>query len=418
MLLQQNPFRTFSHHCRGYQHMRETGTPSVLVADGRLQQLTRVDLRDRDVPEAFLQDAINRSPQILPVEEVDPAFGPLVSLGREIDSIDNLFVSPTGRITLVETKLWRNPQAAREVVAQTLEYATRLSSWAYSDLEDAARKALPPAPIGNASLYQHVAARFPKDVLPEGQFIDEVQKDLRTGRFLLLVVGDGIRENLDGMFERLHSHPHMLFTFRLVEVRVYKAPDPPGGLLLMPVLVARTTEIVRSVVRVETAAGRTQVSVTVAPEEKEGGPARRTLTEDLFFSEIKDESTRTLFRRLLDFIPEIGAEPVWRSAAVSVQLPDPKGSVQMLTLFVLATNGDVYLGCLAGQLKRVGLDAEIATDFVKSVASLFPGVTPHRKLPDSLSRSIKASELQPQAGAFMEIVRKTASRIAGGAGHA
>ena len=29
---------------------------------------------------------------------------PLVSLGREIDNIDNLFVSPNGRITLVETK--------------------------------------------------------------------------------------------------------------------------------------------------------------------------------------------------------------------------------------------------------------------------------------------------------------------------
>ena len=38
-------------------------------------------------------------------------------------SIDNLFLTPTGDIILVETKLWSNAKARREVVAQALDYA-------------------------------------------------------------------------------------------------------------------------------------------------------------------------------------------------------------------------------------------------------------------------------------------------------
>jgi hypothetical protein len=41
-------------------------------------------------------------------------------------SIDNLFLTPTGDIILVETKLWSNAKARREVVAQALDYIRNL----------------------------------------------------------------------------------------------------------------------------------------------------------------------------------------------------------------------------------------------------------------------------------------------------
>jgi hypothetical protein len=37
--------------------------------------------------------------------------------------IDNFMVSPSGLPVLVECKLWRNPEARREVVSQILDYA-------------------------------------------------------------------------------------------------------------------------------------------------------------------------------------------------------------------------------------------------------------------------------------------------------
>ena len=392
--------------------MRRTGSPTIISTEGKHALLSRVEFDDRHVAEEYLQDSLNKSPELLPIEEIDPAFGPLASLGREIDNIDNLFISPTGKITLVETKLWRNPQATREVVAQVIDYASRLSLWSYADLEAALKTAMSPAPVGDGSLYAYVAKKFPGEALPEEQFIDEVQKNLRAARFLLMVVGDGIRENLESMLGHLHRQPQMLFTFCLVEMQIFENPDLFKGRLLLPVVVAKTTEVVRAVVRVQTT-GQAEVSVAIEEEpEKTLGAKRRTLSEDEFFSEIQDESARQLFKRIMTFAGDIGAELIWRSGSASVQLPDPNGSRQNLTLFVLTNSGTIYTYWLAGQLEKVSLDKTIAFDYVKSLGALV-GIKPNPKDGSGLSRNIKAAELAPKADEFMALVRQTVEKISG-----
>lgn len=183
------------------------------------------------------------------------------------------------------------------------------------------------------------------------------------------------------------------------------------GRLLLPMLVAHTTEVVRAVVRVHTT-GQAQVSVKIeeAAAEK-SSPGRRTLSEEVFFEEVKDPSARDLFKRLLAFGEEIGAVPVWRSNSVSIQLPDPNGSKQNLTLFVLTTSGRIYTGWLASQLERINLDKNMAYDFVRSICSLFPGVQPDKKGPDWLTRNLGAKEVIEKADDFMALVKETADRI-------
>lgn len=203
--------------------MRRTCNPS-LVESGQHHLLRRVNYSDRRVAEDFLQSALDKSPQILPVDELDPSLAPLVSLGREIASINNLFISPNDRITVVETKLWRNPEAAREVVGQILDYATRLTSWSYSEFEMEIRKGIQPISMGSDRLYEYIAKKHPSEILPESQFVDEVQRNLREGRFLLLVVGDGIRENIERMIGQLQRYPQMFFAFGLVEIQIYEDP--------------------------------------------------------------------------------------------------------------------------------------------------------------------------------------------------
>lgn len=66
----------------------------------------------------------------------------IIPLCRELtlnDRIRNLFldilaITQTGRLVLIECKLWKNPQARREVLAQTLEYASLMQTLSYSDL--------------------------------------------------------------------------------------------------------------------------------------------------------------------------------------------------------------------------------------------------------------------------------------------
>ena len=45
-----------------------------------------------------------------------------------------------GYITLVETKLWRNPDARRSVVAQIIDYAKELADWTYEKFVEAIKR--------------------------------------------------------------------------------------------------------------------------------------------------------------------------------------------------------------------------------------------------------------------------------------
>ena len=77
--------------------------------------------------------------------QIEPAFGTPLPAAREVacshGSIDNLYLTPDGEIILVETKLWRNAQARREVVAQTLDYISALMSMGYEAFEAAVCRA-------------------------------------------------------------------------------------------------------------------------------------------------------------------------------------------------------------------------------------------------------------------------------------
>ena len=68
----------------------------------------------------------------------------MFSLGKEIEIdigggqlgyIDNLLVTNEGKLVIVETKLWRNPDSTREVVAQILQYGMALSALTVRALE-------------------------------------------------------------------------------------------------------------------------------------------------------------------------------------------------------------------------------------------------------------------------------------------
>src|SRR5262249_53397542 len=148
--------------------------------------------------EAWLRDTLFKYPELLPWREIDPAYGPLTPLCTELRTdagpVDIAFINQFGRLTLVECKLWRNAEARRKVVAQALDYARAISRWTYSDLQREVAKAsrLP----GNVP-FDRVLARNPG--LREQQFIDDTTRAMRSGRFQVVIAGDGIREDVSGI---------------------------------------------------------------------------------------------------------------------------------------------------------------------------------------------------------------------------
>ena len=196
--------------------------------------------------EAWIQDLVHRHPQTLPLQEIDPSFGPLVPICTELDMrgagfADILFINPLGMPTLVECKLWRNPEARREVVGQILDYARALRTWGYVDLQrEAARARKQPG----FDLVEHVRSNGHPE-LDEAAFVDNVGRNLRQGRMLLLILGDGIREGVEAIAEYLQDTT-MQFTLGLVEAQIYDLGE--GRRIVQPRVLAKTMIVNRMVV--------------------------------------------------------------------------------------------------------------------------------------------------------------------------
>jgi hypothetical protein len=228
------------------------GVPVLVKADGSAESLRPVPLTKQGhstYDEVWLQRLLFAHPDALPIAEIDASFRPLIPLCMEMDtpagSVDAVFVTPTGRLALLEAKLWRNPEARREVIGQILDYAKELPAWDYSRLDVAVRQARKRAGGDNfAGIVELVAQQTP-GLVPH-HFQDAVTKSLVRGDYLLLIAGDGIREGVGAIAQFLDRNEALHFTFGLVECAVYDAPG--GGHYVHPRVLASTTKIVRTVV--------------------------------------------------------------------------------------------------------------------------------------------------------------------------
>jgi hypothetical protein len=317
-----------------------TGRPRWICDDGRVVPIETVPLGGRDVREDDLQRLLDRHPDLLPIDEIGAAWGPLVSLGREIGLdrgfVDNLFVSPTGELTVVEAKLWRNPEARRKVVGQILDYAAALATLSYEDLDGIVVDA---GGDDRRTIWQRVCGA----VLPppsEHRFVDVVSRNLRAGRFLLLVVGDGIRSDLRGIADLLGAHPSLGFHLELVELRLYRMPD--GSRLVVPDVVGRTVEqVTRAVVQV---ASRPGVNVVIEVEQPEVAPrpgARaRYASVDKFLADFEEatdvERAKAVGELLTWWRRERGSVVKLSKTSVNLSVPfayRPGGGVSVMTIY-------------------------------------------------------------------------------------
>mgnify|MGYP002651094598 CR=1 FL=1 len=224
----------------------------VLIDDDVTQVVRRVPQGEAR-REATLRDLIAAHPELLPVHDLDSSYGRLITVTRElaipsVGFVDVLLIDENGRLVVVECKLWRNPQARREVVGQILDYARELARFSYEDLQR--QVSIATRRQGNV-LY--TLAQEAGGTLPEADFVDRVSRDLAAGRFLLLVVGDGIAEGTKRIGEYLRAQPGLAFDFGLIEMAEYRHTDKDGTehVIMQPRLLAETTVIERHVIRSE-----------------------------------------------------------------------------------------------------------------------------------------------------------------------
>ena len=281
---------------------RQHAAPILINSSGGpAQALVHLGPAQHGLSEAEIQSLIQAHPQCLPIAEIDPLFSNPVPICTELSTlagpIDNFMVTASGLPVLVECKLWKNPQARREVVGQILDYANALSRWTSSDLQREASRRLKHE--GNALLDLVRAAGHKVD---EMAFNDALSLNLRRGRFLLLIVGDGIREGVEAIAEYLQAHAGLHFTLGLVELPVYQMPDMSK--LVVPRVLARTERIVRTVVEVPDGM---RVDGASAGEDASNEVERQYLTD-----EMADPTSRIRF---------------WKDFVSGLRLDDPEVSL-------------------------------------------------------------------------------------------
>ncbi len=228
-------------------------TPLVLTsADGTSHRLAPVSLQlgrtGGGYDEAWIRDLVFAHPAALPVGEIEPSFGPLIPVCTELDTrtagfADALFLNPLGMPTLVECKLWRNPEARREVVGQILDYASVLRRWTFADLQREAARARREQGF---DLSAHIQEHGGSADFDEAAFVDNVTRNLAQGRLLLLVVGDGIRAGVETIADYIQGTTGLHFTLGLVEMQAFELGD--GRRIVQPRVLTKTLIVNRTVV--------------------------------------------------------------------------------------------------------------------------------------------------------------------------
>lgn len=214
------------------------GKPLLISDNDKILELNKISSFD----EAYIQNLVFKHPSCLPISDIDEAYNPLIPVCEELNTpvgpLDILMISPNGELVIIETKLWRNPEARRKVVAQILDYARELSQWTYEDLTREVNRRLQTK--GNI-LYAIASNSASGQQIEEQDFVDSVSRNLARGKFLLLIVGDGIKEGAQGITEFLSNSAHLNFTLSMIELSVYKSAEI--GRIIIPKTIVKTKEI-------------------------------------------------------------------------------------------------------------------------------------------------------------------------------
>ena len=390
---------------------RQQGTP-YFISETNSFQLERIPLNEKHFQENWLQKIIHKNPQILPIDDIESGFAPLISLGREISTsvgyIDNLYISPNGYLTIVETKLWRNPEAKREVVGQIIDYAKELTNWKHTKRNDGGKKSSQLYNNNSKGIIELIKDFENIEEHEEYKIIDNIERNLKRGRFLLLIVGDGIRESVEEMVDFLSNTPQIQFTLGLVELQFYKNPNVEGELIAIPNLITRTREITRAIVKIENSTnGNVTIETDFIEEKVKPITARTTITEDDFFEQLQqntDYESAEFAKHILATVKEKGYFVEWRQGAFVAKILDPNGSGSKITLFVTDRKGLFYLMQSGDQLKRLGMSNDISLIYAKNTSQLVKGLFPHPNHPDCWNKYATIKEIKPVFAEFMNEV--------------
>lgn len=222
-----------------------------IIQDAEKQICPRAKAIDSLKREDWLQDLIHKNPHLYPIENDLKSGVKIISLGREINCgagyIDILLLTSDAELIVVETKLWKNPEKSRTVLAQIIDYVKELSNWSFDDLNSAVT--LSQTNSNNhktKSLDEIIQFEFPHQNIID--FEERLIQNLNSGNIKLSIIGDKISPNLLLLSDTIQKAPGLNFNITLIEIKLFEFEKYT---ILIPDIVGKTVEQTRAVVKIQ-----------------------------------------------------------------------------------------------------------------------------------------------------------------------
>ena len=300
--------------------------------DGEPEELERVPAAawaslGAGANEKHLEDLIAKRPGVLPISEFGNVFRQLTCIGRQVPTaagpVDLLFMSKHGRLVLVETKLHKNPEARRQVIAQVLDYAAHLHEFSIERITSVAEehwKANQTVPFpGLAAMIRGLGGPGGSPLEGEdfadddAQFLADVQRALRAGEMLGLMVLDHVNPKTDSLVELWNRGQSMAIELGLVEMAIYRRKGTTGPLLVFPHVSQKALPLQRVVVEVRSAGTNELIPVSAVSRQEEDSSRiaagkKPKLAGRAAFLEAVDQPVRGRVERVVSLIDELEAQ--------------------------------------------------------------------------------------------------------------
>jgi hypothetical protein len=227
--------------------------PSIIVqdADGDARVLPSKPFAYEDILQRHIADL----PSLISLETVADEPISFMTIGAEwpvgMGRADIVLIGSDGVLTIVETKLSRNPESRREVIAQLLEYAAYLSEWTIYEVQSRAEEFFQsdkcPREYRNKTLDELLDDFLQDSVDSVDSFKGQIEQNLRQGRMRLIVAVDEVGEQAQKIVTFLNSYS----SFDIYLLQVAEHEDKGGRRIFVPSLFGYARKVATTRVRVE-----------------------------------------------------------------------------------------------------------------------------------------------------------------------
>lgn len=267
--------------------------------DNKVSELNQYKIKYEGRGEISPQAIIAATPEIiLSVPELEMSDFETSIVVREFNTrrggIDLLIITENAEIILIETKLYKNPESHRTVVAQAIDYTKALIKYDLEYFQSQFAKS------------KNTNRKIVDKLFSDDRFQSTLNQNIKTGNIKVVIVGDTIHPNILEMVDALQSAPHLGFSLFLVELNPYESSD--GNILLYPRILSKTNEVERSVIKVEIDFKEKKYEIDSTVPDKQGKGSRPILTAEHYLQTVSKVEFRRIIKEFWEKWKDVGGD--------------------------------------------------------------------------------------------------------------